>query len=157
MYISLQKTFTASVLLALTVLIVLSLAVPSVHAQTAAGSADLSATIRAAILKDPRARSLSPDQINTIVNALTSQAKSSGLSAQSIAWRPGELPTSGESLLICTNEPQSLCAFERMFGISNPDAATPVIGLVLLTLVVIVGIVLALFHPRRGPHIVGQV
>ena len=54
-------------------------------------SNDLSATVRAAILKDPRAQSMSSAQIDAMVSALTTQAQAKGLTAQTVAYTPDAL------------------------------------------------------------------
>ena len=60
-------------------------------AQTAVPVGDLSATVRAAILKDPRAQSMSSTQIDAMVSALTIQAQAKGLTAQTLAYTPDAL------------------------------------------------------------------
>ncbi len=64
---------------------------------TATGN-DLGMQIRGALLQDPRAQSLPPDQLNAVVSALTIQAQKQGLTAGEIAYRPGsayQAPTDG--------------------------------------------------------------
>lgn len=51
----------------------------------------LSATIRAAILSDPRASGLAPSQIDSLVSALSARAQAQGLTAHEIAWQPSAI------------------------------------------------------------------
>jgi hypothetical protein len=55
------------------------------HAQS-----DLNASIRAAIMTDPRASALTPAQIDVLVQALTVKAHALGVTAHDIAWRPSQ-------------------------------------------------------------------
>ena len=76
----------------LVVLIFLSTVLPMfAYAQANTQSGDLSATVRAAILKDPRAQSMSSAQIDAMVSALTTQAQAKGLTAQTVAYTPDAL------------------------------------------------------------------
>lgn len=49
---------------------------------------ELSETIRGVILADPRASSLSPDEIAGLVTRLNEEASGQGMTAHDILWRP---------------------------------------------------------------------
>jgi hypothetical protein len=61
-------------------------------------SSDLSNEIRAALLQDPRTQSLTPDELNQAVSALSTNAQKQGITASNIAYRPGtayQAPSAG--------------------------------------------------------------
>ena len=124
-----------------------------IHAQTTSSSA-LDATIRAAIMQDPRSASLSAAQINAMVSALSAQAQTKGLTAQNIAYRPG---TPGISVPgATTNTPtvsdpcslSSSCAVGKFLGSgigrNVTYAAFWILSLLLIAIV---------WHMRKNPHL----
>ena len=127
----------------------------SLHAQASSAS-DLSAAIRAAVLKDPRAASLPPSELNAIVDALTVKAQSQGLTAQAIAYVPGSknvvTPAAPGSSGTCTDISSPLCTLGQALGFDNPDKRVP-IGL-WLTSALLIAII---WHMRKNPHLNPQV
>jgi hypothetical protein len=111
----------------------------------------LQATIRAAILKDPRSASMSQAQIDAMVSALASQAQSQGVTAQDIAYNPGTpVPTITASYPPegCTDISSSLCTLGQALGFDTPDKEVP-IGL-WITSGLLIGIIWLM---RRNPHL----
>lgn len=116
------------------------------------GSADLSETIRAALLKDPRAASMPPAQLNAMVSLLAEQAQSQGMTAQDIAYRPNMSgyylgpvapPASG-----CTDISSPLCPLGQALGFDTPNKSVAV-GLWATS-----GLLMAtIWFMRRNPHI----
>ncbi|MEK7601670.1 MAG: hypothetical protein AAB480_04025 [Patescibacteria group bacterium] len=92
-----------------------------VHAQTA----DLNATIRAALYGDPRTAEMSQAQIDAMVSALSQRAQQKGLTPSDITWRP--LPASGTTAAnSCTGFPVYLCTINDAFGFEGPDYFIPI-------------------------------
>ena len=126
------------------------------HAQAATSTADLSATIRSAILKDPRAQGLTPTQLEAMVEILTSQAQSQGMTAQDIAYRPGHPdtlgPTPSSSLPSgsCIDISSPLCPLGQALGFDTPDKRVP-IGLWITSAL----LVAVIWHMRKNPHLNG--
>ena len=91
------------------------------HAQ----SADLNATIRAALYGDPRTATMSQAQIDAMVSALSQRAQQKGLTPSDITWRP--LPTSGTTAAnSCAGFPVYLCTINDAFGFEGPDYFIPI-------------------------------
>jgi len=136
--------------------IVASLMVPLlIHAQATSQSA-LDATIRAAIMQDPRSANLSAAQINSMVVALSAQAQTQGLTAQNIAYRPGTPGIVVPGTISDTpmaSDPCSLsssCAVGSFLGSGLANNATYA-GFWILSLLLII-IVLQM---RKDPHLSG--
>ena len=127
-------------------LIVLALAIPIViRAQV---EDDLRATVRAAILSDPRTAELSEADIETMVVALTEEATVQGITSADIVWRPQEV---GEtSVAVCGNLPAFFCTLNQAFGFDGSDVAIP-IGLVVSSALLIFLIGSILLH-QHGQH-----
>jgi hypothetical protein len=96
-----------------------------IHAQTTTSQSDLSATIRAELLSDPRTSGLSQTQLDAIVSLLTKQAQSQGITVHDITWRPQPLQfgstNAPEAIDVCAGIPRYLCAFDEAFGFVGPD------------------------------------
>ncbi len=131
----------------------LSLLLPlSLYAQTST-STELSTAIRAALLKDPRASSLTSVQLDAMIEALSAQAKSQGVTAQDIAYRPGTLvpltPVSyAGSSGACTDISAAFCTLGQALGFDNPNKEVP-IGLWITSGLLI----FIIWHMRRNPHL----
>jgi hypothetical protein len=117
-----------------------------------AQESDLDATIRAALLSDPRSVSLSEAEIDALVSALTEEAERQGVTSYDIAWRPQ--PVGGSSSAswdtsACGNPSGFLCAVSTAFGFTGPDAIIAVaLGVVSAILLFVIGMMLY----RRGHH-----
>ena len=51
---------------------------------------DLTATVRGAILSDPRSETMSQTEVDAMVNALVEEARVKGVTAEDIVWWPEE-------------------------------------------------------------------
>jgi len=122
-----------------------------VHAQ--ATSSDLSATIRAELLSDPRTASLSAAQLDAMVQLLSQQAQKQGVTAQDITWRPqpavasgASVPAQGESC-----DGNFTCVMDEAFGFIGPDASIPFfLGMASMGLIWIIA---EMIHRRKYPHL----
>lgn len=131
---------------------VIALAIP--YLGNAQESTDeLRATIRGAILSDPRTSSLSETQIDTVVNVLTQEAEKQGMTSQDIQWRPqsterffaaeGGAPTAAE----CAGG--FLCTMTEALGFVGADTTIPfTLGAASMGLVWILA---EMIHRRRHP------
>lgn len=114
------------------------------HAQ----SADLNATIRAALYGDPRTATMSQAQIDAMVSALSQRAQQKGLTPSDITWRP--LPTSGTTAAnSCAGFPVYLCTINDAFGFEGPDYFIPIWLAACALLFLIINALQA--HHRRPP------
>ena len=126
-----------------------------IHAQATSPTA-LDATIRAAIMQDPRSANLSSVQISAMVAALSAKAQAQGLTAQNIAYRPGTtgIVVPGVTTVTPTaTDPcalSSACAAGSFFGSGLANNATYA-GFWILSLLLII-IVLQM---RKDPHLSG--
>ena len=129
------------------------------HAQATSQTAldaTIRATIRAAIMQDPRSANLTPAQISAMVTALSAQAQTKGLTAQDIAYRPGTpgiaVPGTVSNTPMAT-DPCSLsssCSAGNFLGSGLANNATYA-GFWILSLLLII-IVLQM---RKNPHLSG--
>ena len=140
----------------ITVLAILFLCMPLfVHAQATSQSA-LDATIRAAIMQDPRSASLTAAQINAMVAALSAKAQTQGLTAQDIAYHPGTpgIVVPGVTTVTPTaTDPCSLssaCATGNFIGSGLARNATYAAFWILSLLLIIV-----VLQMRKNPHLSG--
>ena len=144
---------TKKVRLIASIAIAASLIMPFfIHAQTALPSA-LDATIRAAIMQDPRSASLTLAQINAMVTALSTKAQTQGLTAQKIAYRPDGLYYRAG---LCTehsnrHRPMHLDHSDVGYTIGSGlvrNAVYAAFWILSLFLIVIV------WHMRKNPHLI---
>src|SRR3989344_4180967 len=75
-------------------LFVLAIAVVCAPYALAAQSSELENAIRAELLKDERAQLLSPEELNSLVQALSADAEGQNITASDISWRQAA-PESG--------------------------------------------------------------
>ena len=131
-------------------LLVLALALPVViHAQT---QDDLRATVRAAILTDPRTAELSETDIEVMVAALTEEAVAQGITSEDITWRPQE---EGKGEGAWGNLPAFFCTLNQAFGFDGSDTAIP-IGLAVSSALLLFLIGSILLHQHGRHPIAGQ-
>jgi hypothetical protein len=117
-------------------------------AASAATEADLSATIRAAVLSDPRSQSMTEAEIDALVAALAQEAEGQGVSTHDILWRPQEIsqPVPQEGVATCN----FLCMLNQAFGLDGSDVAIPIgLGITAGILLFVIGSIL---HHRFGHH-----
>lgn len=137
------------------VILTFLLAVPLyLYAQVnTSGPNDFSATIKSALLSDPRARSLSPDQLSALVYALMQQATAQGMTRHDILWRPvlAHTITLGEPAVADTcGIPAPLCALNRSLGFSGSDLTIPVsLGVLAAIILALLAGYLELQHRNR--------
>ena len=132
-------------------LTVLVLAGPIIiHAQTQDG---LRATVRAAILADPRTAELSETDIDVMVAALTEEAAAQGITSEDIIWRPQE--EDNTTAAACGNLPVFFCTLNQAFGFDGSDMAIP-IGLVISSALLLFLIGSMLLHQHGRHPIAGQ-
>ena len=91
---------------------------------------DLRSTIRAELLKDPRAAQMSQTEFDTMVNALTQGATAQGMTPYDIAWRPAEtraeVPANADENAFCAGIPGFLCAATSGFGFDGSNTVIPI-------------------------------
>lgn len=121
------------------------------HAQTQAS--DLSATIRAELMQDPRTAGIPSAELDAMVSILTQQAQAKGVTAGDITWRPKD-PASfvaevKQAYDMCEGMPAFFCAFNTAFGFIGPDTTIPfTLGAASMGLVWILA---EMIHRRRYP------
>jgi hypothetical protein len=102
-----------------------------IHAQInpSADSAQLRATIRSAILQDPRSASIPSAQLDVMVDALVTRAQGQGITSQSLAYVPGAIPRqplASNDALPCDGISPALCPLAYAMGYNNPDKSVPI-------------------------------
>src|SRR3989338_6309367 len=131
--------------LVITAVIMLGFMVPIASAHEA--DAELHATIRAAILSDPRTAEMSEAEIEAMVAALSDEATAQGVTAYDIVWRP---QTEEEGAASCNSMPQFFCTLNEAFGFDGSDIAIPIgLGITAAVLLFVIGSIL--LH-RHGHH-----
>lgn len=121
-------------------------------AQTGGGETpDLRATIREALLADPRSASLSGSEVERMVTALSEQAEKQGMTPYDITWRPESTEGSGAwDPSACTNPSGFLCALSTAFGFTGPDGIVAAgLGLLAAALLFVVGSLIEIHRKRR--------
>ena len=116
-------------------------------------TAELRATIRGMILSDPRASSLSQEQIDTVVSILAQEAQAQGMTSQDIQWRPqsSEQFTANGGAVATPIECRGgfLCTMAEAFGFIGVDATIPfTLGAASMALVWLLA---EMIHRRRHP------
>jgi hypothetical protein len=95
--------------LVLFIMVTLALVLPVQHVDAQELGSDLSATVRAVLLSDPRSSEMSEVELEAMISALTAQAAEQGMTASDIIWQPLPLETfeqsSGEPILAQSNVP----------------------------------------------------
>lgn len=120
-----------------------------IHAQ--AESADLSATIRAAILSDPRTAAMSEEDISAMVGRLSKEAEEQGVNSYDITWRPQE-PTEASGALAAKScgMPAFFCSLNSAFGLDGSDVTMPItLGISAALLLFVIG---SMLHHTFGHH-----
>ena len=130
------------------------------HAQTSANAnsntnsnSELRATIFSQLLQDPRTQSLTPVQLNAMVDQLTAEAEKQHVSAQQITWHPrsDEAASTATEKEECSNK--YLCMFNDAFGFSTADdlSSAVVIGGLALILIILIYLIRR-HHHQHGWH-----
>lgn len=145
-----SSSFSFRVLLLVLIITALPL---FVHAQNS--QSELQATIRGAILSDPRTAGLSQAQIDSIVSVLSQEAEKQGITVKDIQWRPqdvGQLAQDGNGVSAksaCSGG--FLCMMSEAFGFVGADTTIPfTLGAASMGLVWILA---EMIHRRRHPAV----
>lgn len=107
-----MRRFTGIVILALLVPVFAS-----------AQSADLQATIRAALAGDPRTNAMSPEDLDALAAQLAAGARERGMTPHDITWAPIETQSGTQTGAqpACSVFPQYFCAISEAFGFMGGD------------------------------------
>src|SRR3989344_8111132 len=89
-----------------------------------AQTGELQATIRAAILSDPRTAAMSEAEIDAMVAALAQEAAAQSVTSQDIMWRPQE--EGGFTSEIGLGSCNMLCKLTNAFGFDGSDVTIPI-------------------------------
>lgn len=122
-----------------------------------AQSSSLEATIRAALLKDPRSAEMSAADVDAMVALLAQGASEEGVSSSDIEWRAEEaMPTmivEGESAPapVCDGFPVFFCTVHDAFGFDGSNFIIP------LGLLISSGLLWFLLYELRHRHRTGEV
>ncbi|MDB5187841.1 MAG: hypothetical protein JWO50_361 [Candidatus Kaiserbacteria bacterium] len=117
-------------------------------AETATTSVQLREAIRSEIMQDPRSASLTPAQLDALVDTLTTKASSQGVTAQQISWHPGIVPmvaTTTPVLQVMCSESDVVCQISKATG-----ATIAAVDLTLLFLVILALLCLGLYFKMRA-------
>lgn len=152
--ITMQRITSVSISL----LLLVAFALPLVTSAQAANE-DLRATIRAAILSDPRTAQMSEAEVESMVEALSAEAETQGVTSDDIVWRPAEPvqePVPQEEATTCGSMPTFFCTLNEALGLDGSDIAIPIVlGITAALLLFVIGSIL--LH-RHGHHpIAGQI
>lgn len=127
--------------------VALALSLSPIIASAQTADEQLSATIRAAILSDPRSQSMTPAEVDEMTAALTRQAESVGMTAEDIVWRPtigGSTGMDVSQAPMCDN---FLCNLNNAFGFDGSNYTIPIwLGISSLLLIFIIASVLEYRH-----------
>jgi hypothetical protein len=116
------------------------------YAQTTAED-QLRATIKTEIMADPRSQTMTPAQINSLVDALTIQAQEQGLTSSQLTYRPGtQNPTGSSTLTPCSD---ISCSIGRAFGL---DGSLPLIPIALFVVAALFILIYGIMREMGHPH-----
>lgn len=142
-----RSTFVALIL-------VLAMLLPVAFAQ--AQESALHATIRAQVLQDPRAATLSEAELEALITALAEGAEEQGMTVEEIEQRPlqpdGPALTSiepEEIMQTCEGMPQFVCTVQSAFGFDGSNTIIP-IGLLITS-----GLLWFLLYELKHHHKMG--
>lgn len=106
----------------------------------AQGSADLQATIRAALASDPRTNTMSQEALDALAAQLAAGAQSQGMTAHDITWKPIESQPVSASSPSCSVFPQYFCTISESFGFMGGDPTIAIwLGAIALMFLFIAG------------------
>lgn len=128
------------------VAIALAIAMPVIaNAQTASQN-QLRATIYAEITSDPRSKDLTKAQIYSIVNALTGEAQTQGLTTSQLTYAPESSTVQSSTLTPCSD---ISCSISRAFGL---DGTIPLIPIALFIMAALFILIYGLMREMGHPH-----
>ncbi len=134
----------------------------SAQSSTASSQSDLSATIRAELLSDPRTSDLPQAPLDSMVNLLTQSAQKQGVTAHDITWRPVSpvstfAPEASAGENDCGSLPSYLCALNTAFGLSGSDPWLAIaLGIASGLVILVVGLMLQEHHRKIAASAVSQ-
>ncbi len=148
----LADRFIRSALLVGSVLLAVSFFVAAPHivrAQTTSPG-NLSSTIRAQLLSDPRTSALSQQQLDSMVQMLVQAAQERGLTSADLTWRPQQLsPAASQTATAATCATLS-CIADEAYGFIGPDVGIAyLLGIASMGLIWIIAETL---HRHKYPH-----
>lgn len=119
-------------------------------------TSELEATIRAAIVSDPRSAEMTEAEIDAMVAALVSEAEGQGVTSEDITWRPQDPSTldqeSSSSAEAC-GYAAFLCALNDAFGFSGYPLLIPLLlGVSSALLLFVIGSILLHSHRHHPLH-----
>lgn len=113
------------------------------------------ATIRTAILSDPRTAQMTEAEINQMVSALAQGAEEQGVTSYDITWRPQEFSEETSAQATCGPLPAFFCMLTAAFGLDGSDVAIPF--MLMVTSGILLFVIGAMLHHRYGQHpVVGK-
>lgn len=120
---------------------------------------DLSSVIRASILSDPRAPSLSQQQVDAVVQDLTSAAVAQGVSEHDILWHPDTFEAlsrdNATAISDVCSQSDLLCHINAAFGFSGNDRIIPTwLGISSAALILIIAGMVELQRIRHSVDVV---
>lgn len=118
----------------------------------AQSDAELQATIREAILSDPRAAEMSEADIDVMVAGLAEEAAAQNLSVSDITWRPQEVPVTdaaSQDEEACPYA-RALCALNDAFGFSEFPFLMPL--LFAITSAILLFVIGSILLHHHGHH-----
>lgn len=120
------------------------------HAHAQSANADVRASIREEILKDPRTASLSEQEIDGLVDALAEGVSAEGIVGVPFSAQPSSVPQIADADA-CADMPAFLCTINRTFGFDGSN------DLVLIALVALSGLIaFLLYELKRHTRIYGH-
>jgi hypothetical protein len=150
MNISLKSIRTGLIISALAILFFATFGSTFVRAQ----DDSLSSTIRAAIQADPRSQGMTEAEIDAMVQALSHQAQSVGMTSEDIVWRPTEEGAVGGDAPLCDGV---LCGLNYAFGLDGSNYTIPIwLGACALMLMFIIAGILEYRHLHHKKAEEGQ-
>lgn len=120
----------------------------------AQSNAELEATIRAAILSDPRSAEMTEAEIDAMVVALVEEAAATGMSSEEISWRP-EVPapwadTADQAPAETCAYSAFLCALNDAFGFSEFPFLIPF--MLVITSAILLFVIGSILLHHHGHH-----
>lgn len=113
-------------------------------------NAELEATIRSAILSDPRTADMTEAEIDAIVAALAEEAGAEGVTSYDILWQPQQETLATVEPVQTCSLPQIFCTLNQALGLDGSDIAIPIgLGVTAALLLFVIGSIL---HHRHGQH-----
>lgn len=116
---------------------------------------DFRATIRQALLSDPRTAGMDEAEITAMVELLTAEAAEKGVTAEDVVWRPQSEATLAVADGSCSLSPRFLCSLNQAFGFDGSALLIPILlGATSMLLIVFFGYELERHymraHARKG-------